>query len=54
VKGSWGEGSLAGDPDGHAGKALETGISFSRGPFWGTWRRAHLETLRERGRGLHG
>jgi len=42
VKGIWREGPLAGDPEGYVGKALETGISFHRGPVWGTWRRAHL------------
>jgi len=31
VKGTWREGSLAGDPDGYLEKALETGISFHRG-----------------------
>jgi hypothetical protein len=33
VKGTWREGSLAGDPDGYVEKALETGISFHRAPF---------------------
>jgi len=42
VKGTWREGSLAGDPEGYAEKSLETGISFHGGPVWGTWRRAHL------------
>jgi hypothetical protein len=38
VKGTWREGSLAGDPEGHVEKA----------PFWGTWGRAHLlGTLRD-------
>ena len=38
---------LAGDPEGYAEKALETGICFHRGPVWGTCRRAHLpEKLR--------
>ena len=31
-----GESSLAGDPEGYVKKALETGISFHRGPNWGT------------------
>jgi len=31
VKGTW-RGSLAGDPEGYAEKALETGISSNRGP----------------------
>ena len=35
MKGTWREGFLAGDPEGYAEKALETGISFHRGPvFW--------------------
>jgi hypothetical protein len=50
VKGTWREGSLAGDPEGNVEKALETGISFYRGPVlgnlaslseeapWGTWK----------------
>jgi len=29
VKGTWREGSLAGDPEGYIEKALETGISFT-------------------------
>jgi hypothetical protein len=33
VKGTWREGCLAGDPEGYAEKALETGISFHRGPI---------------------
>jgi len=32
VKGTWREGSLAGDPGGWVEKALETGIYFHRGP----------------------
>jgi len=37
------EGGLpSGDPEGYGEKALETDISFHRGPVWGTWRRAHL------------
>jgi hypothetical protein len=48
VKGTWREGSLARDPEGYVEKALETGISFHRGPVWGAWRRAHLQgTLRD-------
>ena len=31
AKGTWREGSLAGDTDGNVEKALETGISFHRG-----------------------
>jgi len=42
VKGTWREGSLVGDPKGYVEKSLETGISFHRGPIWGTWKRAHL------------
>ena len=37
---------------GHFPKHMETGISFHRGPVWGTWRRAHLlGTLRAGWRG---
>ena len=32
VKGTWREGSLAGDLEGQVEKALETGIYFHRGP----------------------
>jgi hypothetical protein len=32
VKGTWREGSLAGDPEGSVEKALETGNSSHRGP----------------------
>jgi hypothetical protein len=32
VKGTWKEGSLAGDPGGQVEKALEMGISFHSGP----------------------
>jgi len=47
VKGTWREGSLAGDPEVYLEKALETGISSYRGSVWETWRRAFLpETLR--------
>ena len=35
MKGTWREGSLAGDPKGYVKKALEMGISFHRGPIWG-------------------
>ena len=42
VKGTWREGSLAGDCEGYVEKALEMGISFHRGPVWGTSGRAHL------------
>ena len=38
MKGTWREGFLAGDPEGYVEKSLETGISFHRGPVWGTWR----------------
>ena len=48
MKGTWREGSLAGDPERYVVKALETGISFCRGPVWVTWRRARLlGTLRD-------
>jgi hypothetical protein len=40
VKGTWREGSLARDPEGHVEKAMETGISF------------HRDTAGEPGRGL--
>jgi len=35
VKGTWSGGSLAGDPEGFAEKALETGFSSHRGPTLG-------------------
>jgi hypothetical protein len=35
VKGTWSGGSLAEDPEGFVGKALETGISSHRGPTLG-------------------
>jgi len=35
VKGTWREGSLAGDSEEHVEKAQETGISFHRGPCLG-------------------
>jgi hypothetical protein len=38
VKGTWREGSFAGDPEGHVEKALETGISSHRGPDLGNLR----------------
>ena len=48
VSGTWREGSLAGDPEGKVEKALETGISFHRGPVWGILRRDRLPgTLRD-------
>jgi hypothetical protein len=48
VKRTWREGSLVGDPEGYVERALEMGISFHRGPVWGTWRRARLlGTLRD-------
>jgi hypothetical protein len=47
VKGTWREGSLAGDPEEYLEKALEAGIAFHRGSVWGTWRRVRLPgTLR--------
>ena len=42
MKGTWREGSLAGNPEGYLEKALETGISFHRDSMWGTRRRARL------------
>jgi hypothetical protein len=52
MKGTWRKGSLAGDPEGYVEKTLKTGISFRRGPVWGTWRRARLlGTLRPGGSG---
>jgi hypothetical protein len=48
VKGTWREGSLAGDPEGYVEKALETAIFFHRGPVWRTWRRACLSGAFER------
>ena len=55
VKGTWREGTLAGDPEGYVEKALKTGISFHRGPVWGTWRRSRLlGTLRDWWRRLWG
>ena len=33
VKGTWRKGSLVGDPEGYVEKALETNISFLRGPI---------------------
>jgi hypothetical protein len=35
VKGTWREGSLAGDPEGYLEKTLEIDISFNRGPILG-------------------
>ena len=35
MKGTCKEGSLAGDPEGYVEKALETSISFHRGPVLG-------------------
>ena len=35
MKGTWWEGSLAGDPEGYVEKSLETGISSHRGPTLG-------------------
>ena len=39
-EGNWREGSLGGDPEEYVEKALGMGISFHRGPIWGSWRRA--------------
>jgi hypothetical protein len=55
LKGTWREGSLAGDPEGYVQKAVDTCISFHIGPVWGTWRSDHLQgTLRDGWRGLCG
>ena len=35
MKGTWREGSLAGDPEGYVEKALEMGIPFHGGPHSG-------------------
>ena len=48
VKGTWREDSLAGDPEGYIEKTLKTGITFHRGPIWGTWRRSRLPGTFER------
>ena len=42
MKGTWREGSLAGDPEGYVQKALKTGMYFHKDLVWGTWRRARL------------
>jgi len=42
VKGTWREGSVAGEPERYVPKAMETGISFHRGPVCGTCRRVRL------------
>ena len=48
MKGTWWGGFLVGDPEGYVEKALEMGISFHRGPIWGTWMRRRLPgTLRK-------
>ena len=49
VKGTWREGSLAGDPEGYVEKALKTVISFHLGPVWGTWRSACLPGILKAG-----
>ena len=58
MKGTWREGFLAWEPEGYVEMALETGISFHRGPIWGTWRRAQgmglLSLMRLCGGGLGG
>jgi hypothetical protein len=47
VKGTWREGSLAGNPKGYLERALGTGISLHRGSVWETWKRFRLPgTLR--------
>jgi hypothetical protein len=47
AKGTWREGSLAEDPEGYVESALEMGISFHRGPAWGSWRARLLGNLRD-------
>ena len=42
MKGTWREGSLAGEPEGYVEKALETDISLHRAPISGNWRRDRL------------
>ena len=42
MKGTWRQGSLAGDPEGYVERALVMGISLNRGPIWGTWMMDHL------------
>ena len=42
MKGTWREGSLAGDPEVYVGKALETAVSFHRGHVWENRGRVHL------------
>ena len=37
MKGTCREDSLAGNSEGYLEKAREMGISFHRGPIWGTW-----------------
>jgi len=45
VKGTWREGSLAGDHERYVEKALETGISFHRSPVCGIWRRGRVSGI---------
>jgi hypothetical protein len=54
VKGTWRQDSLARDPEGYLEKPLETGISFHRGPVWGTWRRASTGDFESWMKGLWG
>jgi len=42
VKGTLRVGSLAVDPERYVGNAMETDISFHRGPVCGTWIRARI------------
>jgi len=37
VRGTWKEGSFTGDPETLLIKALATGNSLHKAPFWGTW-----------------
>jgi hypothetical protein len=47
VKGTWKAGPLAGEPEGYVEKALETGISFYRGPAGEHGRGLIYQELRE-------
>ena len=54
MKGTWREGSLAGDPGGYVEKALEMGISFHRGPAGEPGRGLIYRGLREMDEGTLG
>jgi len=40
VRGTWRAGFFSGDPGGYRNEGLHMGISFYRGPHWGTWKEA--------------